>query len=80
MTKEVQQKLIDDHFLFKEGDRFLQVGKWSQQIDSVLLWQVLDNPRFIKLVPTQFCLKLYIMGYMNIFLHFYTYCTSTDIG
>jgi len=24
MTKEVQQKLIDDHFLFKEGDRFLQ--------------------------------------------------------
>jgi hypothetical protein len=27
MTKEVQQKLIDDHFLFKEGDRFLQVGR-----------------------------------------------------
>ena len=25
MTKEIQQKLIDDHFLFKEGDRFLQV-------------------------------------------------------
>lgn len=25
MTKEVQQQLIDDHFLFKEGDRFLQV-------------------------------------------------------
>jgi len=24
MTNEVQQKLIDDHFLFKEGDRFLQ--------------------------------------------------------
>merc|ERR1711970_940220 len=24
MTKEVQNKLIDDHFLFKEGDRFLQ--------------------------------------------------------
>jgi len=24
MTKEVQQQLIDDHFLFKEGDRFLQ--------------------------------------------------------
>jgi len=24
MTKEDQQKLIDDHFLFKEGDRFLQ--------------------------------------------------------
>merc|ERR1712002_801739 len=24
MTKEVQQGLIDDHFLFKEGDRFLQ--------------------------------------------------------
>jgi len=26
MTKEVQQKLIDDHFLFKEGDRFLQAA------------------------------------------------------
>ncbi|KAI9352911.1 arginine kinase-like protein [Obelidium mucronatum] len=24
MTKDVQQQLIDDHFLFKEGDRFLQ--------------------------------------------------------
>jgi len=24
MTKEVQNQLIDDHFLFKEGDRFLQ--------------------------------------------------------
>ncbi|KAF7272514.1 arginine kinase-like [Rhynchophorus ferrugineus] len=24
MTKEVQQKLIDDHYLFKEGDKFLQ--------------------------------------------------------
>lgn len=23
MKKEVQDKLIDDHFLFKEGDRFL---------------------------------------------------------
>ena len=27
MTKEVQQQLIDDQFLFKEGDRFLQVRK-----------------------------------------------------
>lgn len=26
MSKEVQQRLIDDHFLFKEGDRFLQVS------------------------------------------------------
>lgn len=26
MSKAVQQQLIDDHFLFKEGDRFLQVG------------------------------------------------------
>jgi creatine kinase len=24
MTKEVQNQLIADHFLFKEGDRFLQ--------------------------------------------------------
>nr|CAI5823273.1 unnamed protein product [Callosobruchus analis] len=26
MTKEVQNQLIDDHFLFKEGDRFLQTA------------------------------------------------------
>ncbi|XP_043205314.1 arginine kinase Scy s 2-like isoform X2 [Amphibalanus amphitrite] len=26
MAKDVQQKLIDDHFLFKEGDRFLQAA------------------------------------------------------
>lgn len=26
MKKEDQQKLIDDHFLFKEGDRFLQTA------------------------------------------------------
>lgn len=26
MSKDVQQKLIDDHFLFKEGDRFLQTA------------------------------------------------------
>lgn len=26
MTKEDQQQLIDDHFLFKEGDRFLQAA------------------------------------------------------
>merc|ERR1711874_742947 len=26
MTKEVQQQLTDDHFLFKEGDRFLQAA------------------------------------------------------
>lgn len=26
MSKEVQQELIDDHFLFKEGDRFLQAA------------------------------------------------------
>lgn len=26
MSKDVQQRLIDDHFLFKEGDRFLQTA------------------------------------------------------
>ncbi|GJQ69534.1 putative ATP:guanido phosphotransferase, C-terminal catalytic domain [Trypoxylus dichotomus] len=26
MTKDIQQKLIDDHFLFKEGDRFLEAA------------------------------------------------------
>jgi len=43
MTKEVQQKLIDDHFLFKEGDRFLQVGNQSQQIDSAVSWMESDS-------------------------------------
>jgi len=26
MSKQIQQQLIDDHFLFKEGDRFLQAA------------------------------------------------------
>lgn len=26
MDKKTQQQLIDDHFLFKEGDRFLQAA------------------------------------------------------
>ena len=26
MSKETQQQLIDDHFLFKEGDRFLRAA------------------------------------------------------
>jgi len=30
MSKDVQQKLIDDHFLFKEGDRFLQAANASR--------------------------------------------------
>uniref|UniRef100_A0A1I7SH64 arginine kinase n=2 Tax=Bursaphelenchus xylophilus TaxID=6326 RepID=A0A1I7SH64_BURXY len=30
MTKEVQDKLIADHFLFKEGDRFLQAANASR--------------------------------------------------
>ena len=30
MTKEVQTQLIEDHFLFKEGDRFLQAANASR--------------------------------------------------
>lgn len=30
MPKDVQQQLIDDHFLFKEGDRFLQSARASR--------------------------------------------------
>lgn len=30
MPKDIQQQLIDDHFLFKEGDRFLQSAKASR--------------------------------------------------
>jgi hypothetical protein len=48
MTKEVQQKLIDDHFLFKEGDRFLQVGRKRNLEDNrnksmVSFWLKSDN-------------------------------------
>lgn len=49
MTKEVQQQLIDDHFLFKEGDRFLQAanacrywptgrGVYYNDAKSFLIW------------------------------------------
>lgn len=30
MTKETQKQLIADHFLFKEGDRFLEAANSSQ--------------------------------------------------
>lgn len=53
MTKEVQQKLIDDHFLFKEGDRFLQVQyiyifeilkkQCSRQGTAVPIWHDLEG-------------------------------------
>lgn len=53
MTKEVQQKLIDDHFLFKEGDRFLQVQyfyifeirkkQYSRQGTAVPIWHDLEG-------------------------------------
>ena len=40
MTKEVQQQLIDDHFLFKEGDRFLQVifFFWGKYLKKSKYW------------------------------------------
>ena len=49
MQSEVQQKLIDDHFLFKEGDRFLQAanacrfwptgrGIYHNDAKSFLVW------------------------------------------
>ncbi|KAH9372404.1 hypothetical protein HPB48_014581 [Haemaphysalis longicornis] len=49
MTKEIQQQLIDDHFLFKEGDRFLQAanacrfwptgrGIFHNNFKSFLVW------------------------------------------
>lgn len=38
MSKEVQQRLIDDHFLFKEGDRFLEVWIFvlTAKIDNIV--------------------------------------------
>lgn len=36
MPKDVQQRLIDDHFLFKEGDRFLEVtyGQYCETLKA----------------------------------------------
>lgn len=50
MSKDVQQKLIDDHFLFKEGDRFLQVGLKYNDISRD--WDKMGNINFkITTVP-----------------------------
>ena len=49
MSKEDQQKLIDDHFLFKEGDRFLDAcglnrewpdgrGIYHNEAKTFLVW------------------------------------------
>ena len=35
MSDDVQQQLIDDHFLFKEGDRFLQVSESDLKQSSI---------------------------------------------
>ncbi|KAJ8926968.1 hypothetical protein NQ314_020625 [Rhamnusium bicolor] len=63
MTKDVQQKLIDDHFLFKEGDRFLQSanacrfwptgrGIYHNENKTFLVWvNEEDHLRIISLQP-----------------------------
>jgi len=63
MTKEVQQKLIDDHFLFKEGDRFLQAanacrywptgrGIFHNDAKTFLVWSnEEDHLRIISMQP-----------------------------
>lgn len=37
MTKDTQNQLIKDHFLFKEGDRFLQVSWLLDFFEKVVL-------------------------------------------
>jgi creatine kinase len=63
MAKEVQQKLIDDHFLFKEGDRFLQAanacrywptgrGIYHNDAKTFLIWcNEEDHLRIISMQP-----------------------------
>lgn len=63
MTKEVQQKLIDDHFLFKEGDKYLVAangcrywpigrGIYHNQNKTFLVWvNEEDQLRIISLQP-----------------------------
>ncbi|XP_018567643.1 arginine kinase-like [Anoplophora glabripennis] len=63
MTKETQEKLIEDHFLFKEGDRFLQAanacrywpvgrGIYHNQTKTFLVWvNEEDHIRIISLQP-----------------------------
>merc|ERR1712071_266253 len=46
MTKEVQQQLIDDHFLFKEGDRFLQAANacryWPTGATKKIIYRIIS--------------------------------------
>lgn len=63
MPKDVQQKLIDDHFLFKEGDRFLQTanacrfwptgrGIYHNDHKTFLVWiNEEDHTRIISMQP-----------------------------
>lgn len=73
MTKEVQQKLIDDHFLFKEGDRFLQVSRNLEIHHSKLTVSLSRNlitkvyKRFAKYTFLLSSLKLYDVGYNFLF-------------
>lgn len=44
MEKSVQQQLIDDHFLFKEGDRFLQAANaWWVKLHGPIRWNALKH-------------------------------------
>lgn len=46
MKKDVQQRLIDDHFLFKEGDRFLEVkrfDRWTSWINCPLHLRIFNH-------------------------------------
>ena len=47
MSDDVQQQLIDDHFLFKEGDRFLQVNESDlKQYSIVACLQAANASRY----------------------------------
>ena len=66
MDKATQQQLIDDHFLFKEGDRFLQTanacrywptgrGIYHNDAKTFLIW-VNEEGKCSRRVPRGFCI------------------------
>lgn len=48
MTKDVQNQLIEDHFLFKEGDRYVWwLFHWTRHFSAAFLWLKMNSGHFV---------------------------------
>ena len=47
MSKDTQKQLIADHFLFKEGDRFLKEANASMKKFKSILYHILFSRSFL---------------------------------